>query len=422
LPASLAGAACGWLLMLNPYALGLGGSLWLGIRTVQFVVEHRHNAHPWRNLLRDVVVLAAGAAVSAGALLVAGLAIFPGRNWLQTYLEWNSRLDYTVFVGDPLVWQRDIALLIPVVAVVIALIASWASRGSRWAWASLALSTMNIAFTALFMIVVPGPWLEAQHYVAKLWPAALMAILLAFAAVLPKLTWSHLSLRVGIGCLVAGVAIGIPAMLWAGRWETTLTIAQGLTLAALALLATAIAFVLARFAATHRRTAVVSIITTLALVLVFVCAQLLQNGRGALGIYRQYPLRAAYVDYQMREQMASKIALEEWLLARTTDNDRIGLWTDPDRLTGEVAAMQLWGYYNLISTSPALTRDESKILEGIRPTAIAMYAPTREQIETFYASLPPWGRPSPLDCTSQPFLGIGSEQAWLCLTHLRWVG
>jgi hypothetical protein len=164
------------------------------------------------------------------------------------------------------------------------------------------------------------------------------------------------------------------------------------------------------------------VIVVIALVVVFTVAQLLQNGRGALGIYRQYPLRAAYVDYQMQQQMASKIALQQWLLDRTAGGDRIGLWTDPDRLTGEVAAMQLWGYYNLISTSPALTRDESTLLESTEPSVIAMYAPTRGQIETFFASLPPWGRPSPLECTSQPFLGIGSEEAWLCITHLRWVG
>lgn len=426
IPALVAGASCGWLLMLNPYALGLGGSLWVGIRVVQLGTVGAVGAvgavgpQRWRKLGRDIGLLIVGAAVSAGVLLLAGLAIFPGRNWLQTYLDWNSRLDYTVFVGDPLIWQRDIALLVPVLAVPIALVALWASRNSRWAWVSLSLATMNLAFTAVFMLAVPGPWLEAQHYVAKLWPAALMAIVLAFAAVLPEVSWSLRPTWVGPAAVVTGLGIGIPAMLWSGRWELTLSMAQGVALSAVALLGAAISFLLARSAGSTR--GATPIIVVFALVLVFVCAQLLQNGRGALGIYRQYPLRAAYVDYQMREQMASKIALEQWLLARTTDSDRIGLWTDPERLTGEVAAMQLWGYYNLISTNPTLTRDESKILERIRPSAIAMYAPTRPQIETFAASLPPWGRPSELECTSQPFLGIGSEQAWLCLTHLRWVG
>ncbi len=427
LPALVAGAACGWLLMLNPYALGLGGSIWLGIRVVHCVANSQHR---WRALARDLLLLACGAAITAGALLVAGTQVFPGRNWLQTYLEWNSRLDYTVFVGDPLVWQRDIALLVPVIALIAGVASIWASRNSRWAWVSVSIAAANLGFTALFMVLVPGPWLEAQHYVAKLWPGALLAIAIAFAAVVrqpPCGTW---------GWVVGGIglAAGVPAMLWAGRWEATLTLRQGLLLAGVAVAAMLAAMLVAFLAQRPSPGAssgdtlrqwpqrLTSVIVVIALVVVFTVAQLLQNGRGALGIYRQYPLRAAYVDYQMQQQMASKIALQHWLLDRTAAGDRIGLWTDPDRLTGEVAAMQLWGYYNLISTSPTLTRDESTLLESTEPSVIAMYAPTRGQIETFFASLPPWGRPSPLECTSEPFLGIGSEEAWLCITHLRWVG
>ena len=60
-----------------------------------------------------------------------------------------------------------------------------------------------------------------------------------------------------------------------------------------------------------------------------------------------------------------------------------------------VAAMQLWGKYNLVTSNAALTREEVKALELLKPTAIAMYAPKREQIDTFWASLPAWAlRPS----------------------------
>ena len=60
-------------------------------------------------------------------------------------------------------------------------------------------------------------------------------------------------------------------------------------------------------------------------------------------------------------------------------------------------------------------------LEATRPTALALYAPTREQIDVFASSLPPWARATPLECTTVPFLGIGSPEAHVCVTHLRWV-
>jgi hypothetical protein len=51
-----------------------------------------------------------------------------------------------------------------------------------------------------------------------------------------------------------------------------------------------------------------------------------------------------------------------------------------------------------------------------------MYAPQREQVYAFWQSLPPQARASVPECTTVPFLGIGSPQAHVCVTRLDWTG
>jgi hypothetical protein len=164
------------------------------------------------------------------------------------------------------------------------------------------------------------------------------------------------------------------------------------------------------------------IVVVLALSSLAIGSQLLQNGRGLLGIYGQFPLRAAYVDFDAELLMRSKVAAQEFVLANTTADDTVGIWTDADRLTAGIAAMQLWGWYNNVAQGAVLSPTEAADLETRHPTAIAMYAPTLEQIDTFRASLPRWALPSEPTCTTVPFLGIGSPDAHVCVVHLRWPG
>lgn len=82
-----------------------------------------------------------------------------------------------------------------------------------------------------------------------------------------------------------------------------------------------------------------------------------------MGIYGQYPFRSAFVDFSYAEQMASKIEVQEWLLERTDRGDSIAVWTDADRLTADVAAMQLWGGFNLVTVDPELSRSGSTTWE-----------------------------------------------------------
>ena len=405
LPGALSGLVAGWLIMLNPYALLLALSMWLAVRAVGLFTDTEER---WRRLLVDAGAAVVGFVVSFAGFLAAGVVIFPGRSWFGTYLEWNGRLDYASFISDPNIWTRDVTLLVPAAALIISLIALAVTRANRWSQVAAAIAGMNIAFTYVYLVLVPGPWLEAPHYSAKLWPGALVAMGLAFAAIVGERGSSVIA--------YLPLALGVPLVLWAGRWEAQVTLIQGLLITGGFLLA----FVLAVIAARGPSDALASVVVMGAVVLIATGAQILQNGRGQLGIYGQYPFRAAYVDFNGELLMRSKVKAEEWVLDHTDRTDRVAIWTDPDRAMSAVAAMQLWGKYNLVTGNAALSRDEVKVLEILKPTAIAMYAPNRDQIDTFWASLPAWALPTEPECTTVKYLGVGEEYPSVCVTHLKW--
>jgi hypothetical protein len=375
----------------------------------------RLSAARWKRLTVDVLAGSTGFALAFSAFLVAGAFIFPGSNWLATYLEWNSRLDYTVFIGDATTWQRDSALIVVVIAVIAAAIATISQPRHRWAWAALAVSLANIVVTIAMMVVFTGPWLETPTYVAKLWPAALMALVLVFTSMSPG---THEGKQLWQGVTIGGTAIAVPLLLWVGRFDGTLDY----RIAWIVALAVMVLVVVTAWYVRGRWNVIAAIVLTLAMAATFVGAQLLQNGRGLLGSYGQYPFRSAFVDFSYGDQMAAKIAVQEWLLANTTREDTIMIWTDPQRLTADVAAMQLWGGDNLVSIDAALSRPDAERLELIKPSVIAMYAPDREQIHAFMAGLPPWSLPTEPACTSVPYLGVGTGEAIACITRLTWIG
>jgi hypothetical protein len=406
LPGALSGLVAGWLVMLNPYALVLALSMWLAVRAVGLFIDREQRL---RRLLVDAGAAAVGFAVSIAGFLAAGAVIFPGRSWLGTYLDWNGRLDYASFISDPNIWTRDVTLFLPAAALIISLISVAMTRANRWSMIATAIAGMNIIFTWGYLILVPGPWIEAPHYSAKLWPGALVSIGLAFAAIVGDR-------RLGPIAYLPVIA-GVPLVLWAGRWEAQLTLNQGLLITG----GFVLAFVLTAIAARGPSDVLAALVLMGALVLIATGAQVLQNGRGQLGIYGQYPFRAAYVDFNGELLMRAKVKAEQWVLDHTERTDRVAIWTDPDRAMSAVAAMQLWGKYNLITGNAELSREEVKALEILKPTAIAMYAPKREQIDTFWASLPAWALPTTPECTTVTYLGVGEPEPSVCVTHLTWL-
>jgi len=408
------GAVLGWIVMTNPYTAILAGGTWIAIRLVVLI---KLRTDRWKRLIIDAVAAAIGFVVSFGAFLIAGMLIFPGRNWLATYLEWNSRLDYTVFIGDPTTWQRDTGLLVLVIAVLAAAIASAALPARRWSWAALAISGATIAVTVVLMVAFTGPWLESPTYVAMLFPGALSALALVFIAATPG---THEDQHPAWWVPASAALIVAPLLVWSGRYDGVLGQYRGWAIAGVMVAVLAVLVIVVR--SQPRFTALTGALLVLALAVTYTGAQLLQNGRGILGIYGQYPFAAAYLDFNGREQMAAKIEVQQWLLDRTDATDAIAIWTDPAGLGASTAAMQMWGGDNLVTLDATLDRNTTTRLEQIRPTAIAMYAPTQPEIDAFYASLPPWSLPSPMECITVPFPVVASQQMHACLTHLRWVG
>jgi hypothetical protein len=406
LPGALSGLVAGWLVMLNPYALFLALSMWLAVRAVGLFTDTEQR---WRRLLIDAGAAAMGFAVSIAGFLAAGAVIFPGRSWLGTYLDWNGRLDYASFISDPNIWTRDVTLFVPAGALIVSLIALAVTRANRWSRIATAIAGMNILFTWGYLLLVPGPWLEAPHYTAKLWPGALLSIGLAFAAIVGERRLSPIA--------YLPIAVGVPVVLWAGRWEAQVTLTQGLLITA----GFVLVFLLAAVAMRGRSEVLASLVIMGAVALTATGAQVLQNGRGQLGIYGQYPISAAYVDFNGELLMRAKVKAQEWVLDHTDPTDRVAIWTDPDRAMSAVAAMQLWGKYNLVTSNAVLSREEVKALEILKPTAIAMYAPNRDQIDAFWASLPAWALPTPPECTTVTYLGVGNPEPSVCVTHLKWV-
>ena len=395
------GLVIGWLVMLNPYNALLSGFIWLAIRVVAWWVDRVSLLA----LLREFLLIALGFMVSMVGFLPLGRQMFPGLDWLATYRFWNSRLDYSSFISDANIWTRDVAFLVLLLALLTSAFALALMR-NRWTFVAFAIALMNIAFTLVYMKLIPGPWIEAPHYAAMCWPGALTAIVIAIAAI-----YGHRPV-VLVGWIFILALIGF--MVWSGHSDRVFPMSTGLSIV---LLTSAVVFVTLLLCAT-RGSLVGWLAVMLVLIVLGLASQFLQNGRGNLGIYGQYPMNAAYLDYQVEDLMRSNIAAEEFVLANTTSTDRIATWTDPDRLTSTIAAMQLWGMYNNVPEGASLTPDGANVLRTLRPTALALYAPQRSQIDEFYSSIPAAFAPSSLQCTQVPYLGIGSPTASVCVTHL----
>ena len=408
----MSGLVLGWLIMINPYTFILGAGMWATVRLVALI---KLRDERWRRLRTDVIGTVVGSAISISAFLAAGRHIFPRLDWWATYIEWNSRLDYTVFIVDANTWQRDSALLVVVISVIVSITAAVVFPARRWAWAGAAIAVSNVSLTAILMIAFTGPWLEAPTYVAKLWPGALLALTLTFLSAAPGTWESRSSYPWVIGI---GAAVTIPLLLWSGRFDGVLSRTSAWLITVLLLAVVMTTLLLAR----HCWNVWIALLLSAAILTTFVGAQILQNGRGLLGGYGQYPFRSAYVDFDYERQMASKIAIQQWLLNQTSAEDTVALWTDPESLTADVAAMQLWGGYNIFTLDATLNRDSTRRLEEIRPSVIALYAPDHQQIKALFETLPPWALPSDLRCTTEPYLGIGSGKVFTCITRLTWVG
>jgi hypothetical protein len=394
--ASIAGVGLGWLIMVNPAAVLLAGVVWLVLRI-----------HA-RTRLLPLFAAAATTVLTFLAFLAAGRIVFPRMQWFQTYLDANARITYSNFASKDPIWLHDISLIVPVMVLLLCIGSVVMRRRKRAAQKAVIISSSSIAFMLVFNPLMGGIALEAPMYQSMLWPPALIAFALAASAWLPEAYWTYPQRIVG--------AVGIVAILIAGHVTWHLPLAWGWVIG--------VALVAITLAVVPRAAVLIA-----ALALFLVGAQLLQNARGDLGLYFHSPYAWAFASNPISERAHAAVNTEQWLLDHTTDSDTIldwvgGQWVQGDRELYVVAGMQLWGE-NRVTLEPRLAPGDISRLESIRPSVIAMYAPTTQAIVDFWSTIPAAQRPSAPECYDFPWApnpasSFQVTEGHACLTRLTW--
>ncbi|MFZ4497269.1 MAG: hypothetical protein ACOYN7_07455 [Candidatus Nanopelagicales bacterium] len=393
----IAGIALGWLVMVNPPGVLLAGTIWLVLR-----IQARPKLR--RFIVNDIAISGASAIATFVIFLGIGRLLFPKLNWFSTYLEANSRLNYSDFASKNAVWLGDISLIVPVAVLVIVLVAWVTHRDEIAAQRALVISTVSIAFMLVFSPMMGGIVLEAPMYQAMLWPPAMVALGLVLTFALPDQGWNRWQGAVGI--------IAIALVFIAGHLTPNLNLAAGWLLAAVC--------IAVFLFASYKRT----IGALLGLALVLSGAQLLQNSRGPIGLYYLSPYNYAFNANPISEKLHTAVTTQEWLLANTTREDTIldwvqGDWVGGDRELYVVAAMQLWGE-NRVTLEPTLSDVDIERLESIRPTALALYGQTMEGVMAFWSSIPAANQPTAPKCYDFTWPNAQIPQGLACLTKLSW--
>lgn len=396
-PALVAGAVLGWLAMVNPPGALLAGTLWIALRI--------HG----RIRVREVISAAIATVIVFVGFLAIGRVMFPGLSWFGAYIDSDARTRLSDFASKELVWLGDISLIVPV-AILITVVIVWTThRSERPAQVALIVSLTSVAFMLVFNPLMGGIALEAPMYQSMLWPPALLSLGIATTLALPDTGWTKVQ--------VASGAVAIAVVLVAGFIAPNLTLGAGWLLAVLA-------FAVFLFAG-YKRT----IGAVLGLALALGAAQLLQNSRGDIGLYYLSPYQWAFADNPIQDRIRTAVNTQEWLLANTARDDRILSWVGGDWVGGDrelyvVAGMQLWGE-NRVTLEPVITADDAARLDSIRPTMLAMYAPSMPLVLQFWESIPQSLRPTAPQCYDfawqpNPASDFGYTQGHACLTSLTW--
>ena len=152
-------------------------------------------------------------------------------------------------------------------------------------------------------------------------------------------------------------------------------------------------------------------------------SQLLQNSRGPLGLYYLSPYNWAFNANPISDKLHTSVNTQEWLLAHTTKDDRIldwvgGNWVQGDRELYVVAGMQLWGE-NRVTLDPTITEVDLPRLNDLKPSVIAMYAPTTDQVLAFWKSIPQANHATAPTCYDFSW-PVDPSVGHACLTRLEW--
>lgn len=389
-----AGVVIGWMVMTNPYGAILAAVMYMA-------AFFARGGNSVRTSARSALLSLVGFVCGFSLLWISGRLLFPGLDWLETYLFWNSAIDQSDYIYDLNRWKYDPSLLVPVMASVIA-IGNWLQR-PRDIRARIAgvVGTAVTAFALIFFLAFPTNYLEIPHYQALLWVPALLAIGLA---VVSRLTPSPRPwIRGVVGLLAVGATVGAGyASLSLDLWQS-----RGLALAGVAVF----------FLAGRRWVPVL-----LATGLVMVAAQVLQNSRDTFGVSTDALYVNAYRSNEARLMIDSAVTAQQWILERTRPGDRVLTWVDADWQEREqdllpLAAFQLWGA-NSAEQGPEVTADTLTRWEQSKPLSLALYGKTTQSVLRFWSSIPKERQATVPECLRVPWPDYESVQ--VCVTRLTW--
>jgi len=399
----LSGALLGWAAMTYPAGALLGGSIWLALTLYTWRTGQRTG----RQSLVWLAIACVATVVTSLLFLWSGKVLFPGLDWLATYLDASS-FDYSVYSSGEWVWLTDISLLVPCGILVLAIANVRLAQRRRPAELALIVSATSIGFILAYAPFFGAHFLEAPPSQAMLWPPALLAVILIAASRSPESP-----LRSAAAIFLALGLLGV--IIAAGYLDPGWSFWPGLLIAGVLVAATALS---------PQR----PLVTLTVIALLLAGSQLLQNSREARGQFMLDPYSWAYQPNPNDAKIRTAVNAQEWLVANTTRDDQIllwvdGPWVDGDRELYTVAAMQLWGE-NRLTLEPTFGDDYSQMqLATLQPTVIAMYGKTMATIDTFWRSLPQRLSPSPPRCYDfdwpiDPTSPFPTTTGHLCLTDV----
>ena len=359
--AVIGGASLGWLAMINPYAALLSGSIWIAVNVQRTLAgKDPHKSKKFLKHLLLAVLLAIGV---FGFFLLIGTQLFPGMNWLSTYLEWNAKLNYSDFASKSPIWLTDFSLLIPVSMLIVIATQWWRQRNSQ-TQAALTIGLTTLGFTLAFLPAMAGITLEAAIYTVMLWIPVSLALIMSLSRQLLTARWIPavaIATMIGFGFISPNLNGGIAITM-------VILITAGLILVRTPKLITAV------------------------LIVFLASAQLIQNSRDQIGLYYSSPFGWAYQDNPIKMKLANSLKAQEWLLDNTTPEDQILTYVDGDWLAGDrdlyvAASLQFWGE-NRISVTPDLRPEDLQRIKETKPTVYALYGPDQEELQRYSDALP----------------------------------
>ena len=406
-----AGVALGWTAMAYPSGALLAGILWLGL----FAYAALTGVYTRRTASIAAATTAITTLITLITFETSGRFLFPGKNWLDTYIEWSS-FDHSRYASGEWAWLRDISLLVPASILVITIATRIRTKDSPAADTALIISASSIGFFLTYAVFHGAQFLEAPMLQAMLWPPALIALVLVACSRIGQRAVAGPTETPPVirGSVIAGIAL--VAIVGAGSFDPSLPFWAGVFMAAIA-----VAIVMQA-----PRTLTATIVAT---TFFLTSAQLLQNSREAIGQFPQDPYAWAFQANPNEQKIRTAVNSQQWLIDNTTSEDQLllwveGPWAEGDRELYTVASMQLWGE-NLLTLSPTMDELGSQRLEQFRPSVVAMYGKSMDAVLTFWASLPASNRATAPECYDyswplDPTSDFPTQTGHTCITRLTW--